>query len=178
MHPDAVIDFALVADIATLVALVVALVGLFLALGQLKRTQKAVEAAERAQEQTRRDSTLRQLLALLPILAEIENALDGAVAEDSRKAAERELANWRQRGSEVQGMIAGRTDLPAELEADLRKAIVQVGAAKIRLADQEVGLPQATDRARTEISKAVVGLTELSGRFKAYVGQEEEEESE
>lgn len=166
------------ADIATLIALPVALVGLYLALSQLRRTQNALEAAERSKEDTQRDSALRQLLALLPSLAEIEHALDSAVSEESHRAAERELANWRQRGSEVQGMLADRSDLPPELASDLRKAIVQAGAAKIRLSDEDVDVPSATERARTDITKAVVGLTELSGRFKAYVGKEEEDQSE
>lgn len=157
------------ADVVSIVGFPLAIIGLYVALNQLQRTQNAVEAAAEAQEKTERDSALRQLLVLLPSLSEVEQALENAVSQNDVSGARRELASWRLRGGEVHGMLAGRGDLPSGISDGLSKAIVQAGAAKQRLMDENVDLSAATERARTDISTATIALTELAARFKAYV---------
>lgn len=185
-------DLSQTADIATIVGIVitvfalgVALYGLKVALhgrkvavGQLQRTQDAVEAADASKEATRAESALRQVLILLPSMAQIANALDEAVTENSHRATERELANWCERGSELHGMLKKRADLPLGLASDLLKSITQATSAKSRLGDGEDDLRLVTKRARRSIATAVAGLNGLSGEFRAYLEKEEEEEEE
>lgn len=163
-----------IADLVSVIAFPLALLGLYLALDQLARTQSAVEAAEKARQDTERDSALRQLLVLVPSLAEVAEALETAVVEGDASAARRELANWRLRGSDVRGMLAGRSDLPEGLQPALSRAIVQAGAAKQRLLRDGVDIVEVTESARGEISESVTQLTELLGRVKAYRTTEDE----
>jgi hypothetical protein len=162
-----------IADITAVIGFPLAIVGLFLALRQLDRTQTAVEAAAKAERRTERDSVVRQLLAMLPTLAEIDQALDNAVAAGDHSGARRELASWRSRAGDAQGMLTNRTDLPDDLRTDLTRAIVQAGAAKQRLLDHSADIFDVTARARSDISGSVVALTELAGRLKAYALEEE-----
>jgi hypothetical protein len=161
------------ADLISIVGFPLAVVGLFLALRQLDRTQNAVEAANDAAKRTERDSAVRQLLLLLPGLAEIEQALDNAISSSDHSVARRELASWRLRGGEVQGMLTGQSDLPDSLQEDLARAIVQAGAAKQRLLDETTDIAAATERAQSDISRSVIALTELAGRLKTYALEEE-----
>jgi hypothetical protein len=165
-----------IADVFSIVGFSLAIIGLYVALSQLKRTQKAVEAAEDARVRTERDAALRQLLVLLPTLIEVEQALDEAVAAADFPAVRRELATWRSRGGDVMGMVTGREDLPENLHDDLAAAIVQAAAAKQRLLDESVDIIKATQAARLEISQSVAGLTDLSGRLKAYRLEAKEDE--
>lgn len=195
MHPQIAFwsaDLSRTADIVTLagmvitvVALGIALYGLRLALhgrkvaiDQLQRTQDAVEAADASKEATRAESALRQVLILLPSMAQIANALDEAVTENGHRATERELANWCERGSELHGMLKKRSDLPLGLASNLLKAITQATSAKSRLGDGQDDLRLVTKRARRSIATAVAGLNGLSGEFRAYLEAEEEEEEE
>lgn len=175
------VEFARSADVATWIGLVftvvafgVALYALKLAFEQLDRTQTAVESAQLAEQEALKESALRQILLLLPSMAEIENSLRAAVGEKSVSATERELANWRQRGSELQGMLKGRADVSPELVTDLRNAIAQASLARNRLGDGEIDLRSVTKLARRDIGEAVAGLTGLSGEFRAQVGEEVE----
>lgn len=164
------------ADLASLIGFPLALIGLLIALLQLRRTQGAVRAADRAQQRTERESALRQLLVLLPSLSQTEQALDFAVWRKDRALAQRELSSWRIRGREAKGMLATQPYATAKVEEDLATAIVQATGAKQRLDDESTDVLDATETARADIAAAVDGLTELTARLKTNIREEKETE--
>jgi len=170
------IDLARAADLVTVVAFPFAVGGLILALVQWRKALGALEAADLARKETRRDTALKQVLLLLGSLTETSQALSLAIITKDRTLARRELGAWADLGDEVQGMLEGQRDATPKLEEDLKKAIAQASLANQRLTNTDADIVSTTEQARSEIAECTHGLKRLIGRLRGYVADEEEVE--
>ena len=143
-------------------------------MAQLNRTTSAVEAAEATAKRVEREAATRHLLVLMTTLDMTEQALESAVANGHFAVARRELAAWRARASEIQGVISVRTDIAQAARDELDRSIALAAGAKGRLLNETVDIVKSTAKARQEIARCVQTLSEVAGRLKAYADEEEQ----
>jgi hypothetical protein len=83
-------------------------VGAFLlALGQLLRTERALNATRKAIEATQEGLAINQLLTLIPQLHRLETELEDAAEDNDKKAGRRLLASWRSMAGDILGVLVG-----------------------------------------------------------------------
>ena len=156
------------------VGFVVGIAGLVVALVQLRRTQDAITASDRATARTERSLALKRLLVIAPLLDRVERELDIAVGADDRDETIRHLTEGRTMAHPIQGLVAHTEQADDELRDRLRASVVQAAQAKARLLDQRTSLLKGTKQAREEISIATQLVGELSGRLQALAREEED----
>lgn len=145
---------------------IASLLGFGLAIAQLHRTRRAVDAANSAIGRTQRQLAVHQALLIIPQLQKLEGDIDLAVVSESREVAIRHLAEWRRLASDVCGLVNGRVS--DEGVRTIQQSAVAAGEAKSLLLSPSNDLLDNTDHARSRIAGACEVLGALAGELKAY----------
>jgi hypothetical protein len=156
--------FAHVAEWASIVGAA----GVFIALGQLVRTKRAVTAATEAIERADKSLAANQVLVLLPQLQKLEPDLDAAVAAEAREAVLRHLAEWRRLATELDGLVRNQPYAEANALNQLRASAVAAATAKSQLLNTDRDLVTGTNAVRREVAEACAYIGTLSGHLRAY----------
>lgn len=145
---------------------ILSVAGLALAIWQVYRTRKAVDAANSAIQRTQRQLAIHQALVVIPQLQKLEGDIDLAVSGGTREAAIRYLAEWRRLASDVCGLVG--THASEEIVRTVQQSAVAAGEAKSLILSPSNELLPNTDHARARIAAACEGLGTLAGELKAY----------
>jgi len=139
------------------VEVLLGILGLALALYQIRRAEKAALAAKNAIESSMRQGNTYTLLLLIPEVAIIERELDRLAAADLLDETVRLIRDWQSRASELQGLLREQElDLDA-LETKVQESLVLASLARGTLSKASAKPSTATKRLR-EVSGDVVVL--------------------
>lgn len=145
---------------------IASVVGLALAIWQLHRTRKAVDAANSAIRRTQKQLAIHQALVVIPQLQKLEGDIDLAVISQSREVAIRHLAEWRRLASDVCGLVGEQAS--ETCVRTVQQSAIAAGEAKSLLLNPTNDLLANTDHARSHIAAACEALGALAGELKAY----------
>lgn len=151
------------------------ILGFGVALAQIRKTKRAVDAAADAV----RIGTVRirynQLLVLAPQMQYLEGELDGAIQQDDHFGAERVLLRWRQLATSVHGILGPMGSEYATLVEDIDKTRSNAIATKGKISESRGAKRVATLVAvvHKEISSVNDTLGSVVGRLATEVPSEE-----
>ena len=150
--------------LANVTAVAVAILGFGLAIWQLVRAARAAEGAAAAASKT-------QMLGLIQALRDVEHALDRAVENDSRDAAQRATRDWRQLAIEIHTLLSAESSVEPQLLDRIRTSLRIASSTKEELlGDTPVGV--ATEKLRAEISLVCDETGLLGGQLYATYDEE------
>jgi hypothetical protein len=157
-------------DWVTIVTGPLALVGIWLAWLQLRRTADATEATKEAVEKTARGLAIYQLLALIPQVQQQEADLDVAVKLGDESRALEVLNHYRRTATEIRGLLDSRpTDDDGLLDL-MQESFTDAFQAKRRLMAGTSDLAGATLDVSQSIAEVSVRIGTLAGQLKANIG--------
>jgi hypothetical protein len=111
------------------------------------------------------------MLGLIQALRDVEHALDRAVENDSRDAAQRATRDWRQLAIEIHTLLSAESSVEPQLLDRIRTSLRIASSTKEELlGDTPVGV--ATEKLRAEISLVCDETGLLGGQLYATYDEE------
>lgn len=156
-------------DAVALSSLAVTALGFFVALWQIARSTRAVEAAKDAVERTEKRLAGNHLLLMLPEIEQAERALDAAAMGSDVTAVANALVTWRRVCSELLGIVRLMPEPDHKLLISLlEKSAETAGHAKSSVIDgKQSDLATATSRVRGLATKVCAQLSSLGSGMRA-----------
>lgn len=145
--------------------LLLTIFGFTIALFQLARTRRAVEAAQEAVVETVETLAARQLLWVMTELVGVGQHLDRAIQDNERLGARRLLVRWNELANHSIGLLEQRTDAPDDLVNRIRASSLLARDAHGALSDEARTSDNATAEFRDEMWTIQSQVNELLGRL-------------
>lgn len=146
----------------------IAIVGLVLAIFQMRRAERAAVAARLAVESASTQVGLYSLLLLIPELALVEKELDRVATSMIVNETQRLLQEWQARASELRGLLGAEFIEIEGLSAKVQGSIALATQARGQIAK---GRPTdtATTRVRDAASEVVLVARSEGARIRAQI---------
>lgn len=154
-------------DWLSVLGLVLALLGIYMAYAQAKKATSAADAARQAVEQTQRQLRANQLLVLVPQLRWISNELETSIVDDDKVLAGRTFHNWRWAAGHVHGILTAANPDEKKLIQALQASVGLAFAATTSLLDpasEGQSVLQSCKKARDAIGTVCNQLTSWVGQ--------------
>jgi hypothetical protein len=148
---------------------ILSVIGVAVALWQLRKTARAATAAKEATERTERRLALNQILIIVPQLLTIEQDLEAAANDGDVKAVIRYLYRWRGMANELRGLLGDEVAGDyRDLRSLLQKSSALASRAKSNLFRDPKSPLEVTRQVRTIISDVCDQCGTFAGQLRAY----------
>ncbi len=152
----------------TTIEVVLGILGLALALYQVRKAEKAALAAKRAVESRVAQSNIYSLLLLIPEVAMVERELSRAARADEVNETQRLIRDWLARASELNGLLKEHDSGTSELMTKVQESIA-LGTSSQNTLNKASAKPSSSTRILRERASEVVGLARTEGaRLRAH----------
>lgn len=144
------------------------LVGLAVAIHQIWRTRRIVAVTQDAVQRATQRLSVYNLLLVVPELSRIESELDAAVRSNRPADARRLLTEWRERASELRGILRSEQIDDQEVEPLVQESLTLITPAKNQLGNnRNVSLFDSTKRVRKSIEGVCQETRTLAARIRS-----------
>lgn len=158
-------------DWLSIVGLVLALVGIGIAIFQISQATSAAEAAKNASEATQIHLADNHLLLLIPVLSQACKDLTRAASADDRQGAAGYLDAWRETAVKVRALIQAKSTQSGDIDLiqEIGFAIALMAPAHDALNDPNQAAYDGTRHVRSRIQAATDQANQIVAEKMAFV---------